>query len=92
MGYSKNLVVASPAVMDLNMRAASMAMLWIRHLLQPFLAEPMPHSLRESVTNFTTKAIEFQQREGCPVCGVPERLGSGGVFRLTTKSAMHLMR
>ena len=84
MGYSTDLPAASPAVMDLNMRASSAAMLWIRHLLQPFLATPMPHSVRESVTNFNCKRVFHQRRADCHICGDPYRLGSGGRFRLTT--------
>jgi molybdopterin/thiamine biosynthesis adenylyltransferase len=86
MGYCENLLVASPAVMDLNMRAASTAMLWVRHLLQPFLATPMPHSLKESVTNFRMKEVYHQQIPGCCVCADPSRLGSGARFRLTTRN------
>jgi hypothetical protein len=87
MGYSKDIRLTTPAVMDLNMRAASLAGLFIRHLYQPFLKRPLPHSVRETVTNFNPKEQWFQPREGCVVCNCPERLGSGGRFRLSTRAA-----
>jgi molybdopterin-synthase adenylyltransferase len=86
MGYSKDLPLGAPAVMDLNMRSASIAMLWIRHLLQPFLATPLPHALKEAVTNFKTKQVNYARNPECRVCG-PLRLGSGSRFRLTTRPA-----
>jgi hypothetical protein len=55
MGYSKDIRLTTPAVMDLNMRAASLAGLFIRRLYQPFLKTPLPHSIRETVTNFNPK-------------------------------------
>lgn len=87
MGYSKDLVLRAPSVMDLNMRAASTAMLWIRHLLQPFLKTPLPHALKETVTNFATKEMYYTRDPECRVCGEPLRAGSGGRFRLTTRQA-----
>ena len=87
MGYSKDIRLATPAVMDLNMRAASLAGLFVRHLYQPFLKTPLPHSVRETVTNFNPKEQWFQPTEGCVVCNCPERLGSGGRFRLSTRAA-----
>lgn len=85
MGYSKELPLRAPAVMDLNMRAASAAMLWIRHLLQPFLATPLPHAWKETVTNLKSKQVNYTRNPECCVCGQPLRLGSGGRFRLTTQ-------
>ena len=85
MGYSTDLPMESPAVMDLNMRASSAAMLWIRHLLQPFLATPMPHALKETVTNFSMKQVYYERNADCCICGEPLRLGSGSRFRLTTR-------
>jgi hypothetical protein len=87
MGYSKDLPLRAPAVMDLNMRAASTAMLWIRHLLQPFLATPLPHAWKETVTNFKSKQVNYARNPECRVCGEPLRVGSGGRFRLTTRGA-----
>jgi hypothetical protein len=85
MGYSKDLRLDAPAVMDLNMRAASLAMLVIRHLLQPFLAAPLPHSIRETVTCFSTKALHYARRPRCVICGDAGRTGTGGKFGLTTR-------
>jgi molybdopterin/thiamine biosynthesis adenylyltransferase len=85
MGYSRDLALRAPSVMDLNMRAASMAMLWIRHLLQPFLKAPLPHALKETVTNFATKEVYYTRNPECRVCGEPLRAASGGRFRLTTR-------
>lgn len=42
MGYSTDIHLSTPAVMDLNMRAASLAGLFIRHMYQPFLEAPPP--------------------------------------------------
>jgi molybdopterin-synthase adenylyltransferase len=85
MGYSKDVDLKAPAVMDVNMRAASTAMLIIRHLLQPFLATPLPHSIKETVTNLNSKALRFQSSPTCIVCGSPTRLGSARRFPLTTR-------
>ncbi len=87
MGYSNDLALPAPAVMDLNMRAASTAMLWIRHLLQPFLTTPLPHAVKETVTNFKTNQVNYARNPNCRLCGDPRRFGSGGRFRLTTRSA-----
>ena len=85
MGYSEDLNLKEPAVMDVNMRAASAAMLIIRHLFQPFLDTPLPHTLRESITNFASKRLRFESSPDCTICGLPLRIGSGGGFALTTR-------
>ena len=85
MGYSQDIPLRAPAVMDLNMKAASTAMLWIRHLLQPFLTTPLPHAVKETVTNFTAKLVNYARNPDCRVCGEPLRFGSGKRFRLTTR-------
>lgn len=85
LGYCKDIRLSAPAVMDLNMRAASYAMLLLRHLLQPFLATPLPTSIRESLTNFAMKPrFEIPQAD-CLICLLKERLGSGPRFRLSTR-------
>lgn len=84
MGYSKDVPLRAPAVMDLNMRAASAAGLIIRHLYQPFLETPLPHAVREAATNFSTKKQWYRSSSDCIVCGLEERLGSGPRFRLST--------
>ena len=85
MGYSEDLNLKEPAVMDVNMRAASAAMLIIRHLFQPFLDTPLPHTLRESITNFASKRLRFESSPDCTICGLPLRIGSGDGFALTTR-------
>jgi len=84
-GYCKDIRMKAPAVMDLNMRAASYAMLLLRHLLQPFMCTPIPTSVRESLTNYSTKARVEQPHPDCLICSIPERVGSGPRFQLTTK-------
>jgi molybdopterin-synthase adenylyltransferase len=86
MGYSKDIRLKTPAVMDLNMRSASLAGLFARHVFQPFLETPLPHTVRETVTNFSPKAQRFAPAQDCIVCNWPERLGSGDRFRLSTRA------
>ena len=86
MGYSKDIRLSTPAVMDLNMRAASLAGLFVRHLYQPFLGMPLPHSVRETVTNFSTRQQRFSARDGCVVCNCRARLGCGDAYRLSTRT------
>ena len=85
MGYSKDAPLHAPAVMDLNMRAASLATLVLRHLLQPFLDAPLPAHIKESVTNFNIRKVTAATREECHICGAGGgRLGYGDARRLTT--------
>jgi hypothetical protein len=79
MGYSAEVRLAAPAVMDLNMKVASWATLLLRHLLQPFLDSPLPHSIRESITNFNTRVRFYTARPDCPVCGDSKRTGAGDI-------------
>ena len=46
-----------PAVMDLNMRAASNGMMFLRHLLQPFLLTPLPLMVLENLVTYSVKAV-----------------------------------
>jgi hypothetical protein len=85
MGYNEDIRLNAPAVMELNMRAAAQAGLLLRHLLQPFLATPLPHSIRESLTNFSTRGVNFAVDPACLVCGMSERTGSGPRYPLTTR-------
>ena len=85
MGYSRDFRLKAPAVMELNMRATSMAGLLLRHLVQPFLATPLAHSYRESVTTFTVKKVNYETQSDCPVCGNRLRVGTGNAFRLSTR-------
>lgn len=84
MGYSQDIRLVAPAVMDLNMRAASYAMLIVRHLLQPFLDAPLPTHIKESLTNYNIRRVNLGSRPECSVCGTSMRLGFGDAHRLTT--------
>ena len=85
MGYSKDLPLNAPAVMDLNMRAASYGMLVARHILQPFLDIPLPTHIKEGLTNYSIKRIQRQARQNCHLCGPQGRLGLGDAVRLTAR-------
>jgi len=87
MGYSADIRLKAPAVMDLNMRAASMAMLVIRHFLQPYLLTPLPHTIKEAATNFSMRALQHATCGDCAICGTAERIGIGNGERLTTRTA-----
>jgi hypothetical protein len=84
MGYSEDIRLVASAVMDLNMRAASYAMLVARHLLQPFLDMPLPIHIKESLTNYSIRRINHASRPDCPVCGGGMRVGLADARRLTT--------
>lgn len=86
MGYNQDIFLAAPAVMDLNMRAASYAVLLLRHLLQPFLDSPLPTHIKETLTNFSMRGIRSNSSADCAICGVNSRLGRGDSMRLTTRS------
>lgn len=68
MGYNPDFHLKAPAVMDLNMRAASFAMLIVRHLLQPYMLSPLPHTIKEAVTNFSMRPIRYSSAADCPIC------------------------
>lgn len=85
MGYSKDVPLGAPAVMDLNMRATSYAMLVWRHLLQPFLDIPLPTHIKEGLTNYSIKRILQQPFQNCHLCGPQGRLGFGDALRLTVR-------
>ncbi len=82
LGYSDDLVMTQPAVMDLNARAASMAMLWVRHLLQPFLAE-LPLAQLENLITLTTRSITSPRAASptCSICTVNRHRGFGDTGR-----------
>lgn len=84
MGYSREVEISAPAVMDLNMRAASYSTLMLRHLLQPFLDTPVPTHIKEGLTNYSIKRVRFDRRPDCPLCGPEGRVGFGDAIRLTT--------
>ncbi len=85
MGYSKDIPLSAPAVMDLNMRAASYGMLVLRHLLQPFLDVPLPTHIKEGLTNYSIKRIRQHPLPDCHLCGSRGRLGFGDAVRLTVR-------
>jgi molybdopterin/thiamine biosynthesis adenylyltransferase len=85
MGYTKDVRMDAPAVMDLNMRAASYGMLVLRHLLQPFLDTPLPIHIKEALTNYSIKRLRVSQRDNCHVCGTSGRQALGDAIRLTTR-------
>jgi hypothetical protein len=96
LGYSDDLVMDQPAVMDLNMRAASGGMLLIRHILQPFLREPLPVSISENFVSFRTIAASKARNHDplCPICQQNPHFGYGdcgpriGFDRETVRSLM----
>jgi hypothetical protein len=56
-GYSDDLLLKQPAVMDLNMRSASFGVIVLRHLLQPFLLPPLPVAIKENLVTYTTLPV-----------------------------------
>jgi len=79
LGYSDDLVIDQPAVMDLNMRPASFGMMVLRHLLQPFLLTPLPVMMLENMVTYSLKAIREARAldAKCPVCQANRRAGYG---------------
>lgn len=79
LGYSEDLFMTQPAVMDLNMRAASLGMLILRHLLQPFMQTPLPVMVLENMVTLNVRRI-LQPKSpmpGCPVCQNNKTFGHG---------------
>jgi hypothetical protein len=79
LGYSDDLLIKQPAVMDLNMRAASAGVMVLRHLLQPFLRAPLPVTLAENLVTFNMKPVAAARScsEGCDICQANTRSGFG---------------
>jgi hypothetical protein len=79
LGYSDDLLLTQPAVMDLNMRAASAGMLILRHLFQSFLLEPMPVTLAENFVTYNMKPIEVARAKDidCDICQSNPQAGFG---------------
>ena len=69
LGYSRDLVVQKPAVMDLNMRSASFGMIVLRHLLQPFLLTPLPVTIAENLVTYTILPLS-KPKQGSPDCRI----------------------
>ena len=76
-GYSDDLLITQPAVMDLNMGAARHGMLLVRHLLQPFLREPLPVKLSENAVTYRTIPVSAASSANpiCPTCRSNRRFG-----------------
>jgi ThiF family len=79
LGYSDDLKIKSPAVMDLNMRAASLGVMLLRHLLQPFLLEPIPVTISENLVTYTMLAIPKARSVNprCPTCQANPQVAYG---------------
>jgi hypothetical protein len=79
LGYSDDLAMDQPAVMDLNMRAAAGGVLLIRHVLQPFLREPLPLSISENIITWRTiPAMKARVDDTeCPICQQNQHFGYG---------------
>lgn len=69
-GYSDDLILDQPAVMDLNMHAAACGVILLRHLLQPFLLTPLPATISENLATFTTLAVKDRRapKGDCRIC------------------------
>jgi molybdopterin/thiamine biosynthesis adenylyltransferase len=78
-GYSDDLVITQPAVMDLNMAASSYGMMVLRHLLQPFLLTPLPVMILENIVTYSLKAIQEARaaNPSCPICRANRKAGYG---------------
>jgi hypothetical protein len=72
LGYSDDLLLKQPAVMELNMRAASSGMMVLRHLLQPFLLDPLPVTLAENLVTYNLKPVASprSRNDACDICRV----------------------
>ena len=79
LGYSDDLLIIQPAVMDLNMRAASAGVMFMRHLLQPFLLTPLPVTLAENLVTYNLKGIMSarMRNEVCDICRLNAQVGFG---------------
>jgi hypothetical protein len=74
-----DLVMDQPAVMDLNRRAAGFGMKVLRHLLQPFLLNPLPVMILENMVTYSMKAIREPRalNPRCLICQANRRAGYG---------------
>jgi ThiF family len=79
LGYSDDLLIDQPAVMDLNMGAARQGMLLLRHLLQPFLKEPLPVKLCENAVTYRSVPVStaVNAYKACPTCRINRFSGYG---------------
>lgn len=72
LGYSDDLTMTQPAVMDLNAHAAGYGMMLVRHLLQPFLLQPLPLAISENLATFTTLGLT-NAKDANPECEICQR-------------------
>jgi hypothetical protein len=79
LGYSDDLAIKQPAVMDLNMRAASLGTLVLRHLLQAFLLTPLPLAVHENIVTYTTRPSNTPRNleHACSRCQKNSYFGAG---------------
>ena len=79
LGYSDDLAMDQPAVMDLNMRAAAGGMLLIRHILQGSCGNRLPLSISENIiTCRTIPAMKARVEDAeCPICQQNQHFGYG---------------
>lgn len=96
LGYSDDLLMKQPAVMDLNMRAASAGVMLMRHLLQPFLLTPLPVTLADNLVTLNMKGVASARKadENCDICRQNSLAGfgdCGGNVGLTTEVANLLL-
>jgi hypothetical protein len=70
LGYSHDLMLKKPAVMELNMRSASFGMTVLRHLLQPFLLTPIPVTIAENLVTYTILPLNKPKAatHDCRIC------------------------
>lgn len=76
-GYSDDLEMSQPAVMDLNMVAAGHAMSLIRHLLQPYMDVPLPSSFTSNLVMGSLRRLVKTRSEHCDICAENPNLGLG---------------
>jgi hypothetical protein len=79
LGYSRDLIMKKPAVMDLNMRSASFGMMLLRHLLQPFLLTPLPVTIAENLVTYTILPLNKPKaaNSDCRICQRNPHFGYG---------------
>jgi hypothetical protein len=79
LGYSSDLLIKKPAVMELNMRSASYGMMVLRHLLQPFLLTPLPVTIAENLVTYTTLPLDKPKAATaeCRTCQMNPYVGYG---------------
>jgi hypothetical protein len=78
-GYSSDLILNQPAVMDLNMRAASLGTMILRHLLQPFLLTPLPFTINENLATYKMQTSNIAKAANlqCNICRNNDHVGFG---------------